>query len=141
MEIIGKWNIAETQVFNSKTLKLDWRSAADILADENAEDYVKESLAYSYIFTEDGKVLVVMPIPADVPKEEIEAEAASGELTLYDGSTMILEEKAWKEEDGKFFFDSEAKGEVLGEEVSSWVEIKETADGIELMTYRLTKEQ
>lgn len=140
MNIVGKWNISETQVFNIKTFKLDWRTAEDIMADESAEDYVKESLAYSYIFTENGRVLVVMPIPANVPKEKIDAAVASGEFSLYGDSYMIIEEKAWKEENGRFFLDTGAKGEVLGEKASSWVDIKETADGIEFLTYRLVKE-
>ena len=42
--------------------------------------------------------------------------------------------------DGKLLYDTQAKAEVLGEKLSSWVEIKPTADGIELMAYRLVKE-
>lgn len=75
-----------------------------------------------------------------MPKEELDELLASGEMKLYDDSTMILEEKAWKEEDGKLFYDTEAKAEVLGEKLSSWVSIKQTADGIELLMYRLVKE-
>jgi hypothetical protein len=139
MEIIGKWNIAEAKVFNAATMKLEWRTAADIMADEAVDDYVKQSLGYSYLFTEDGKAQVLMPIPANIPKEQIDAAIASGEVKLFDDSTMVLEEKAWKEEDGKLLFDTGAKGEVLGETVSPWVEIKESGNGIELMTYRLVK--
>ncbi len=53
---------------------------------------------------------------------------------------MLLEEKAWKEENGKLFFDTGEKGDVLGEEVSSWKEIKEIEDGIEVETFRLVRE-
>jgi len=140
MNIIGKWKITEVKVFSPEGLNLVWRTASDILSDENADDYVKQSLLYKYIFTEDGKALLLFPIPADAPKAEIDEAIASGEVKLYDDSTIILEEKAWKEEDGKFFFDSGTKGEVLGEAISPWVEIKETDDGIEVMSYRLVKE-
>ena len=140
MNILGKWKITEVQVFSSEGLNLVWRTATDILADEKADDYVKQSLQYKYIFTEDGKALLLYPIPANAPKEEVEKAIASGEFKLYDDNTMILEEKAWKEENGKLYFDSGAKGEVLGEAVSPWVEIKETADGIEVMSYRLVRE-
>ena len=139
MDIIGKWNIAEAKVFNAASLKLEWLTAADIMADEAIDDYVKQSLGYSYLFTEDGKAQVLMPIPANIPKEQIDAAIASGEVKLFDDSTMVLEEKAWKEEDGKLLFDTGAKGEVLGETVSPWVEIKESGNGIELMTYRLVR--
>ena len=135
MEIIGKWNVAEAQMMN-KDFKMEWRTAADIMADDSLDDYVRQLISYSYVFTEDGKALTLFAIPEDLPKEELDAALASGELKLYDEKTMILEEKAWKEEDGKLLYDTE----VLGEKLSSWVEIKQTADGIELMAYRLVKE-
>ena len=139
MNIIGKWDIAEVKVFSSEGLDLVWRTAAEILADKNSDDYVKQSLQYSYLFTEDGKALLLFPIPADVPKEEIEAAAASGEFRLYDEHTIVLEEKAWKEEKGKFFFAPGTEGENLGEAASPWVDITETPDGIEVMSYRLIR--
>ncbi len=119
MDIIGKWNVTAIMAFNSRTSSLEWRTAAEIMADENAEDYLKESLAYSYIFSEDGKVSVVMPIPADTSKEEIDAAVAEGAIQLCGEDTILMEEKAWKEENGRFFLDTGVKGEVLGEEVSS----------------------
>ena len=88
MDIIGKWNITATMAFNSRTSSLEWRTAAEIMADENAEDHLKESLAYSYIFTEDGKVMVVMPIPEDTTKEEIDAAVAAGEIQLCGDSAI-----------------------------------------------------
>lgn len=139
MNIIGKWKIAEAKVFN-KDFTQTWRTAADIMADDTLDDYVKESIGFGYVFTEDGKALTVFPIPADMPKEEIDEMIASGEMKLYDDSTMILEEKAWKEEDGDLLYNTGVKGEVLGETVSPWVEVSETADGIELMSYRLVRE-
>ncbi len=52
---------------------------------------------------------------------------------------MIVEEHPWKEENGKYYYDSGIQGEVLGEPVSPWMEIQETEDGIEWMIYRLVK--
>ena len=43
MEIIGKWNIAEAKVMN-KDFKMEWRTAADIMADDSLDDYVKQSI-------------------------------------------------------------------------------------------------
>ena len=65
--------------------------------------------------------------------------AAAGEVRLFDSRSMIVEEHPWKEEDGKYYYDSGIQGEVLGEPVSSWMEIQETEDGIEWMIYRLVK--
>ena len=61
------------------------------------------------------------------------------EIRLFDSRSMIVEEHPWKEEDGKYYYDSGIQGEVLGEPVSPWMEIQETEDGIEWMTYRLVK--
>lgn len=139
MNIIGKWKISEAMVFD-KDLKSTWRAAADILADDTLEDYVKESVAYRYVFTDDGKALTLFPIPADMPREELDELLSSGEASLYDDNTIIVEEKEWKEEDGKLLYNTGVKGEVLGEEVSPWTEIRPTADGIELITFRLVRE-
>lgn len=137
MDIIGTWKIAEMQ----DILKKDWRTAADIAADPEAPDYLKEGLQYGYRFTADGEMQVLCPIPEGVSKEEIDEALASGELELLDDNTMVLERKAWKEEDGKLLFDSGEKGEVFGEAVSPWRELIPVGDLLEMATYRLKKEE
>lgn len=138
MNIIGKWKITEQNVFD-KNFNRSWRTSEDLVADPEVEDYIKQSINYIYVFTEEGKMLLLFPIPADAPKEEVEAAIASGEFRLFDDHTMILEEKDWKEEDGKLMFDSGTKGEVLGEKISPWIEIMEIKGGIEFNGYRLAK--
>ena len=90
-------------------------------------------------FTAEGKVLWCIPIPAEVTQEQIDAAIASGELSLNEDGLMTLEEKAWKEENGKLMYDTGAKGEVLGEEISPWVEITEEDGLITVMAYKLKK--
>ena len=136
MNIIGTWKVAEVQDILNKT----WRTAEDITADAAAPDYLKEGIAYRYNFTEDGQMQVLFPIPAGTPQEQIDAALASGELKLFDEKTMVLEAKEWKEEDGKLLFNSGAKGEVLGETVSPWIELVPVSDLLEMTTYRLKKE-
>ncbi len=63
MNIVGKWNIAALMTFNEQSPGLEWRTAEDIMVDENAEDDMNRLLTASYIFKEDGKVLVIMPYP------------------------------------------------------------------------------
>ena len=138
MNIIGKWKISEAMVFN-EDLTQTWRTAAEILADDKLDDYVKESIGFGYAFTDDGKALTLYPLSGDIPKEELDEMLSSGKASLYDESTIIVEEKEWKEEDGKLLYNTGMKGEVLGETVSPWVEIKPTADGIEVMSFRLVR--
>ena len=82
---------------------------------------------------------MLAPIPETVPQEEIDRAAAAGEVELCGSRTMVVERHPWKEENGKYYYDSGIQGEVMGEEFSPWMEIKETEDGIEWMICRLVK--
>ena len=64
---------------------------------------------------------------------------AAGEMELYDGY-LVYEKHPWKEEDGKVLFDSGMKGEVFGEAVSPWVEIKGSDDELFLFSYKLVRD-
>ncbi|MBR4628627.1 MAG: hypothetical protein IKO47_13210 [Ruminococcus sp.] len=140
MDIIGVWKVAEAQTFNKQTFKLDWRKAEDILADDSLEDYEKQPISMRFLFTEDGKIKTLSPIPEGVTKEELDEAIASGECSLYDENTIVVEEKEWKEEDGKIVWNTGVKGEVMDEEINPWAELKQTDNGIEMMTFRLVKE-
>ena len=41
----------------------------------------------------------------------------------------VFESTVWKEEDGKFYYDTKIEGEVLGEKVDSFSEIPVSEDG------------
>ncbi|MBR4554275.1 MAG: hypothetical protein IKO27_01635 [Ruminococcus sp.] len=139
MNLVGLWKIRTAQQFDPKTLKLVDKNVEDILADESLDDDEKQMLYAKFLFTEDGWMKTLLPIPENAPKEEIEEAVASGEVEMYDDKTMVIEKKAWKEEDGKFKYDSGTKGEVLGEAIDPWMEITETDSGIKLFTYVLEK--
>ena len=141
MEIIGKWKIDEVQKYSmtDSGIKKEWKKAADVIADESVDDDEKQMLYADVIFTEDGKVQWAIPVPAGVTQEEIDAALASGELKMGDDGKMIVEEKAWKEEDGKLMYDTGAKGEAFGEEISPWVELKVEDGSVLIMTYKLVK--
>lgn len=106
---------------------------------EDMDDETKSFLSARFVFEPDGLFKIVMAIPDGVPQEKIDQAAAAGEIRLFDSRSMIVEEHPWKEENGKYYYDSGIQGEVLGEPVSPWMEIQETEDGIEWMAYRLVK--
>ena len=137
MNLAGIWNIKEVLSFDENGGK--WISKEEYINDETVSDEMKEPLFCRILFEADGILKVLAPIPQHIPPEEIDRAAAAGEVQLFDSKTMIVEERCWKEENGKFYYDSGIQGEVLGEEFSPWMEIKETEDGIEWMTYRLVK--
>lgn len=74
-------------------------------------------------FTPDGRLDTLMPVP-----EEMVEQAKNEGMEIREGFAVI-KSAAWKEQDGKFFFDSEIEGEILGEAVDSFMEIKVLPDG------------
>lgn len=138
MDIIGKWSIQEVLRFNDNFERI-WVDRETILSDDTLNDSEKQVLHMEMIFTEDGKIKTVMPLPESIPQEEIDEAIASGEISLYDEKTMLLEEHPWKRENGKIMYDTGAKIELFGESVSSWEELKEEDGLLRMMTFRLKK--
>lgn len=120
MNIIGKWKIKEfriptpdgVQVFTPDTLP----------EDEAYTDYAQMARTLTE-FLPDGKMDTLMPVPEEM-LEQVQSEG----LEIRDGFAVI-KSAAWKEQDGKFFFDSGIAGEVLGETVDPFMEIKVLPDG------------
>ena len=137
MNVVGIWKVKEVFSLNEDEGK--WLSFQECMDNEEMDDETKSFLSARFVFEPDGLFKVVMAIPEGVPQEKIDQAVAAGEIRLFDSRSMIVEEHPWKEEDGKYYYDSGIQGEVLGEPVSSWMEIQETEDGIEWMTYRLVK--
>ena len=137
MNLVGIWKVKEVFSLNEDEGK--WLSFQECMDNEEMDDETKSFLSARFVFEPDGLFKVVMAIPEGVPQEEVDRAAAAGEVRLFDSRSMIVEEHPWKEEDGKYYYDSGIQGEVLGEPVSSWMEIQETEDGIEWMIYRLVK--
>lgn len=137
-DLIGKWRVAEILTYDDATSGLVWVKVEDLLAKPDlGEDFTLA--AKSILEFDKDKIYLLSPISEGVTKEEIDEALASGELVLRDGM-MCPESFEWKIENGKPYINSHAEGEVLGEKVSPWVEIKEAGDMIELMTFRVVKE-
>lgn len=136
-DYIGKWRVAEIMTYDEETSGLVWAKIEDLLAKPDIDEELAHATKSIVEFDKDT-IYLLSPIPEGVSKEEIDEALASGELTLRDG--MICPESfEWKIEDGKAYIDSHAEGEVLGEKVSPWVEIKEVGDMIEIMTFRVVR--
>lgn len=120
MNIIGKWKIKEfhlptpngVQVFTPDTLP----------EDEAYTDYAQMARTLTE-FLPNGRMDTLMPVPAEM-LEQVQSEG----MEIRDGYAVI-QSTAWKEQDGRFFFDSGIEGEILGEAVDSFREIKVLPDG------------
>lgn len=120
MNLIGQWKIKEfhipspdgIQVFTPDTLP----------EDEAYMDYVQMARTLTE-FTADGRMDTLMPVPEEM-LEQVQNEG----MEIRDGFAVIRS-AAWKEQDGRFFFDSGIEGEILGEAVDPFMEIKVLPDG------------
>ena len=137
MKLEGIWKVKEMLAFGDEGAF--WRPVQDCMEDEGLNDETRAMLFWEFSFDADGILRVLAPIPETVPQEEIDRAAAAGEVELCGSRTMVVERHLWKEENGKYYYDSGIQGEVMGEEFSPWMEIKETEDGIEWMICRLVK--
>lgn len=75
-------------------------------------------------FVADGTLNTLFPVP-----EEMKEKAASLGAVVRDDGYAVVESTTWKEQDGRFYYDTKIEGEVLGEKVDSFTEIPVTADG------------
>ena len=81
-------------------------------------------------FTEDGCMNTLMRVPED----KIELAKSQGAVIDEDGFAAI-EQTTWKEKDGKFYYDTKVKGEVLGETVDPFAEIPVDENGCLTIAY------
>ena len=139
INLIGKWNIAESMQFNDEKGCMEWAKVEDILAKEDVDREIAMLAKSIVLFEEDGNLVFLTPLPEGVSQAEVDAAVAAGQIKLRDGM-MLTQQKHWKVENGKNMADTGVEGEVLGEKVGPWEEIKEVDENtIELMFYRLRK--
>ncbi|MCR5652565.1 MAG: hypothetical protein K6F88_02065 [Ruminococcus sp.] len=137
MDVKGLWKASHILAFDEEYNQV-WKDAEEILNDPNLDEDEKQPAKAMVEFGDDGFVRMMMPLPEGISQEEIDAAVAEGEIEVQ-GDMMVAEKYPWKEEDGKIFYDSGMEGEFVGEEVSPWVEIVETDNGIEMFTFKLIR--
>lgn len=138
INLIGKWQIAEIMQFDEEKGMI-WAKASDLFAQEDMDEETLMLLKADVLFEENGDLVFLSPIPEGVSQEEIDEAVSAGEITLRDGK-MVTEQKHWKVEDGKNMADTAPEGELHGEKVGPWEEVKELDDHtIEIMMFRLKR--
>ena len=137
MNLIGKWKVKEVLYFTAEN-GMEWKTI-----DELAEAGVEEDTLAIYrksvtVFTEDGAVDTMMPFSTeDYTQEQIDEAIAEG-IVIRDGMAVIGT-KEWKIENGKNLYNTGNEGEIFGEKVSPWIEIKEVDDMIEIEVMRFIR--
>lgn len=122
MNLIGKWEVSAVLSALDGEMKWITREEAD-----GMEDFDLSMFDPITEFTEDGVVLTLFRIPEKMPQEEIDNAISEGmERT---GDFLVTGKQEWKEENGKFLYNTEIEGAIFDEEVSPWVEIPEDENG------------
>lgn len=139
INLIGKWKVAEMVDFDGETGTIKWAKVEDILAKDDVDKDTRFMANTVAVFGEDGTITMLTPLPEGVSQAEVDAAVKAGQLELRDGM-MFMGEQHWKVEDGKNMSDMGLEGEVLGEKVGPWEEIKEIDENtIEMTFYRFRK--
>lgn len=121
MDICGIWKVKEVRVPTPDGEKVF--TPDNQPTDERFEGSA-ELMQYRTEFTEDGTLNTLMFVP-----EEMREEAAKHGAVVREDGYAAIESTVWKEENGKFYYDTKIEGEVLGEKVDSFAEIPVTEDG------------
>ena len=121
MDIRGIWKVREVHVPTPEGERI---FTPDDPPEEERFESCIEMMQCRTEFAEDGVLNTLMFVPEDMREEA----AKHGAVVREDGYAPI-ESSTWKEEDGKFYYDTGIQGEVLGEPVDSFSEIPVTEDG------------
>lgn len=150
MSYLGKWVFHSIGVMDENDNYV-YLSAEEYLSspmpyiDETDEEAVADELKERNLMIgtqlkicEDGKMYILMPIPAGATQEEIDAAVSSGAIKLMDG--MLMDKpRCWEERDGDFWYNSEIEGEVCGETADPWLKASDENGFINMFTTRFTK--
>ena len=121
MDIRGIWKVKEIRVPTPDGVKV---FTPDNPPQEERFEGSAELMNYRTEFAEDGILNTLMLVP-----DEMREEAAKHGVTVRDDGYAAVDSSVWKEENGKFYYDTKIEGEVLGEKVDSFAEIPVTEDG------------
>ena len=121
MDIRRIWKVKEVRI---PTPDGEKTFTPDNPPDKDRFDGFDQMIQYRFEFADDGALNTLLFVP-DEMKEEAEKHGA----VVREDGYAVFESTVWKEEDGKFYYDTKIEGEVLGEKVDSFSEIPVSEDG------------
>lgn len=145
MSYVGKWVFHSIGMVNDSD-EMVFLSAEEYLKapmpyiDESDEEAVADELKERLnmigghiAVCEDGKLYMLMPLPAGVSKEEVDKAVKAGVVKLYDGM-MTDDPKAWEERNGELWLEV---GEGMSED--GWAKLSDDDGKLLFMTTRYVK--
>ena len=129
MDIRGIWKVKELRIPTPESEKV---FTPDNLPDNDQFEEFAKLIQLRTEFAEDGILNTLMFVP-----EELKAEAAEHGVVVCENGYAVIETSTWKEENGKFYYDTKVEGEVFGKKVDSFAEITITEEGCLLYNYEM----
>ena len=108
MDICGIWKVRELRMPTPEGVKVYTPDALPPEDDELYDDILQQ-LQLRTEFAADGTVSTLLAVP-----EEMRAEAARQGVTVREDGYAVVDSTTWKEEDGRFYYDTGITGEVMG---------------------------
>lgn len=130
MDLIGKWKLHSMLTYDGGESGPAYAPIEDIIAKHPDMDDYRRMAEGGIDINEDGHIYYLMKVPEGFSEEELKAAIEEEGLSLSDNGMLIVDSQEWKTEGDKVMYDTGIHGEVLGEEVSSWAELKIGDDGL-----------
>jgi len=134
MGIVGKYRPCSFAIFTEAGLKMGTAEEyIENVKKHASPDEVDHEVQQTMMLinaivdvAEDGKIYTYFQIPENIPQDVIDKEIAAGRAKLapVDGYMCVDKPFDWKEEDGVYKYDTRQTREVLGEQLSSWDDLK-----------------
>ncbi|MBR6917118.1 MAG: hypothetical protein IKN38_02950 [Clostridia bacterium] len=138
-ELIGRYGVEKLMsvigdapgFYTAEEVKADLeKKVASGEVDEGEMNEYMQMFDAIYEFSPDRKIVTWMKIPDDISAAELKEALDAGEITALCDGFFSLEEKEWKEQDGKFVYDTGEERELFGEAQSSFDELKFDDEGL-----------
>lgn len=133
MNAAGKWKVSSVEVYNDEYAK-EWVDADAVISDENINDSFKLMLRSVFVFSEDGYIKRLVPVPEEFDKDIIEKAIEDGEIELCEGS-ILADKHRYKVDGDRIFF----KPLNFGNEEPPWTEIPNLDGKLQFFMFRLEK--
>ena len=82
MNVAGKWRVCSVEGYNDDYEKL-WIDADEILRDKDINDSYKLMLESVFVFSDDGYIKRLIPVPEEFDKEVIDKAVEDGEIEAF----------------------------------------------------------
>ena len=119
MEFNGKWIAATMLNFTEEGMKQTPIEELDLADTDMAQ------LASSFLIISDDKIETCIQLPAEVV-EEARAEGAP----VSDDGIMVVQTQPIKIKDGIAYYNDGTTGEIMGEEIDGWNQLKLDENGL-----------